>query len=294
MPKQQPKKQHRRLRFSLLQLLSSFVVLILLNVATTTVVTGFVSNPKLAHRRVLSAPGLITTSGPDDRLKWILRCSKNHHHHHASSRFSDILSQTSNSNDNATNNRFKKIQKICQKFALQKKKILWSSMLAFSLFFQVSVGGGVGGVDVGGSHRSRSSTVHTETAATMSTNTNINMAATTKYSKAVSANRRSSTTFHSNSVAKKKLSMTGGAAAASASRVSTSSDNEVTSALDELMLFLRSGGKADILILLMATALIPSICKNWLKMSPILGFLAAGTLLGPNMLNVIGDTHTGE
>ena len=88
--------------------------------------------------------------------------------------------------------------------------------------------------------------------------------------------------------------MTGGAAAASASRVSTSSDNEVTSALDELMLFLRSGGKADILILLMATALIPSICKNWLKMSPILGFLAAGTLLGPNMLNVIGDTHTGE
>ena len=269
------------------------MVLILLNVATTTVVTGFVSNPKLAHRRVLSAPGLITTSGPDDRLKWILRCSKNHHHHHASSRFSDILSQTSNSNDNATNNRFKKIQKICQKFALQKKKILWSSMLAFSLFFQVSVGGGVGGV-VGGSHRTRSSTVHTETAATMSTNTNINMAATTKYSKAVSANRRSSTTFHSNSVAKKKLSITGGAAAASASRVSTSSDNEVTSALDELMLFLRSGGKADILILLMATALIPSICKNWLKMSPILGFLAAGTLLGPNMLNVIGDTHTGE
>lgn len=40
--------------------------------------------------------------------------------------------------------------------------------------------------------------------------------------------------------------------------------------------------------------MIPSICKNWLKISPILGFLAAGTLLGPNMLNVIGDTHTVE
>jgi len=75
-------------------------------------------------------------------------------------------------------------------------------------------------------------------------------------------------------------------------RASKLQDNEVSNAVNDLLRFL-SGGKSDILILLAATAMIPSIFKNVLKISPILGFLSAGMLLGPNMLNLINDKHTG-
>jgi len=67
---------------------------------------------------------------------------------------------------------------------------------------------------------------------------------------------------------------------------------EVKSALSDLSRYM--GPKKDILVLLAATALIPSICVNVLNISPILGFLAAGTLLGPNLFNVIQDTHMVE
>ncbi|GKY90872.1 hypothetical protein MPSEU_000060000 [Mayamaea pseudoterrestris] len=54
------------------------------------------------------------------------------------------------------------------------------------------------------------------------------------------------------------------------------------------------GPKSDTLILLLATALITPLCKNFLHTSPILGFLAAGMLLGPNGLGLITGVHTTE
>jgi CPA2 family monovalent cation:H+ antiporter-2 len=52
-----------------------------------------------------------------------------------------------------------------------------------------------------------------------------------------------------------------------------------------------SGPKADTLLLLLATALITPLCKR-LGTSPILGFLAAGMLLGPNGWGLISGIHT--
>jgi len=54
-----------------------------------------------------------------------------------------------------------------------------------------------------------------------------------------------------------------------------------------------SGAKSDTLILLAATALITPLCKM-AGTSPILGFLAAGMLLGPNGFGVISGIHTTE
>lgn len=54
-----------------------------------------------------------------------------------------------------------------------------------------------------------------------------------------------------------------------------------------------SGPKSDTLILLLATALVTPICKR-LGTSPILGFLAAGMLLGPNGCGFISGVHTTE
>jgi len=53
------------------------------------------------------------------------------------------------------------------------------------------------------------------------------------------------------------------------------------------------GGKSDTLLLLAVTALVPTIC-NTIKMSPILGFLASGVVLGPQGLNAVADIHFTE
>lgn len=62
--------------------------------------------------------------------------------------------------------------------------------------------------------------------------------------------------------------------------------------LNELKSYMK-GPKSDTLLLLLATALITPICKQ-LSTSPILGFLAAGTLMGPNALGWISGIHTTE
>jgi len=53
------------------------------------------------------------------------------------------------------------------------------------------------------------------------------------------------------------------------------------------------GPKADTLLLLLATSLVPPICKK-LNTSPILGFLMAGMAMGPNALGLISGIHTTE
>ena len=54
-----------------------------------------------------------------------------------------------------------------------------------------------------------------------------------------------------------------------------------------------AGVKSDSLLLLATTALIPPLC-NRLGVSPILGFLANGVLLGPNGGNLVADVHATE
>ena len=54
-----------------------------------------------------------------------------------------------------------------------------------------------------------------------------------------------------------------------------------------------AGPKSDTLLLLLATALITPVCKR-LTVSPILGFLASGMLLGPNGWGLISGIHTTE
>ena len=53
------------------------------------------------------------------------------------------------------------------------------------------------------------------------------------------------------------------------------------------------GPKSDTLLLLLSTALITPLCKR-IGTSPILGFLAAGMVLGPNALGLISGIHTTE
>jgi monovalent cation:H+ antiporter-2, CPA2 family len=54
-----------------------------------------------------------------------------------------------------------------------------------------------------------------------------------------------------------------------------------------------SGPKSDTLLLLLATALITPICKR-VSLSPILGFLASGMIMGPNGFGAISGIHTTE
>jgi CPA2 family monovalent cation:H+ antiporter-2 len=63
-------------------------------------------------------------------------------------------------------------------------------------------------------------------------------------------------------------------------------------AMQDLSIFMK-GPKSDTLLLLLATSLITPICKR-LGQSPILGFLAAGMLLGPNGWGLISGIHTTE
>jgi monovalent cation:proton antiporter-2 (CPA2) family protein len=66
----------------------------------------------------------------------------------------------------------------------------------------------------------------------------------------------------------------------------------VTEATTGLSSFLK-GSKTDALILLATTALNTPIC-NKLQISPILGFLSLGLLLGPNGKRIISDVHKTE
>jgi monovalent cation:H+ antiporter-2, CPA2 family len=63
-------------------------------------------------------------------------------------------------------------------------------------------------------------------------------------------------------------------------------------ASQDLMKYME-GPKADTLLLLLATALITPLCKR-VSLSPILGFLASGMLLGPNGWGLISGIHTTE
>ena len=54
-----------------------------------------------------------------------------------------------------------------------------------------------------------------------------------------------------------------------------------------------SGPKSDTLLLLLATALITPLCQK-VNLSPILGFLASGMIMGPNGFGVISGIHTTE
>jgi len=74
--------------------------------------------------------------------------------------------------------------------------------------------------------------------------------------------------------------------------VTRSTSRTLRSALDDLFTFM-AGPKSDTLLLLLATALITPICKK-LGTSPILGFLAAGMLLGPNGCGLITGIHNTE
>jgi len=54
------------------------------------------------------------------------------------------------------------------------------------------------------------------------------------------------------------------------------------------------GSKLDVMLLLLTTAFNAPLCQRVLKISPILGFLGLGLLLGPNGQNLISDIHTIE
>lgn len=66
----------------------------------------------------------------------------------------------------------------------------------------------------------------------------------------------------------------------------------LVSALRDLQEYM-AGPKSDTMLLLLATALVTPLCKQ-AGISPILGFLAAGMMMGPNALGVIGDMHNVE
>jgi Sodium/hydrogen exchanger family len=69
-------------------------------------------------------------------------------------------------------------------------------------------------------------------------------------------------------------------------------ERTLTEAYHDLAEYMR-GPKSDTLILLLATALITPLCQR-VKLSPILGFLASGMLLGPNGCGLISGIHTTE
>jgi len=75
----------------------------------------------------------------------------------------------------------------------------------------------------------------------------------------------------------------------SASRETSRTLVDAVQTLSEYM----RGPKSDTLFLLLATALVTPLCKK-LGASPILGFLAAGMLMGPNGYGIISGIHTTE
>lgn len=71
-----------------------------------------------------------------------------------------------------------------------------------------------------------------------------------------------------------------------------STKRTLSEAFDDLGKYM-AGPKSDTLLLLLATALITPVCRR-LSISPILGFLASGMLLGPNGCGLISGIHTTE
>lgn len=71
-----------------------------------------------------------------------------------------------------------------------------------------------------------------------------------------------------------------------------STTKTIQEAFQDLRKFMQ-GPKSDTLLLLLATSLITPLCKRF-GTSPILGFLAAGMLLGPNGCGLISGIHTTE
>lgn len=71
------------------------------------------------------------------------------------------------------------------------------------------------------------------------------------------------------------------------------SNNIVLAALQGLKSSLTNGPKADSLVLLGTTAFNTPICQK-IGLSPILGFLTLGMLLGPHGLNIIQNVHATE
>ena len=53
------------------------------------------------------------------------------------------------------------------------------------------------------------------------------------------------------------------------------------------------GAKRDVLVILLANALIIPLCKR-AGLSAVLGFLAAGVVLGPNCLSIVSDVKAIE
>jgi hypothetical protein len=74
--------------------------------------------------------------------------------------------------------------------------------------------------------------------------------------------------------------------------ISTETQKTFQDAISDLRKYMK-GPKSDTLILLSATALITPLCKI-VTISPILGFLASGMLVGPNGFGVISGIHTTE
>eukprot|EP00579_Thalassiosira_antarctica_P025889 CAMPEP_0202003330 /NCGR_PEP_ID=MMETSP0905-20130828/8943_1 /ASSEMBLY_ACC=CAM_ASM_000554 /TAXON_ID=420261 /ORGANISM="Thalassiosira antarctica, Strain CCMP982" /LENGTH=933 /DNA_ID=CAMNT_0048560455 /DNA_START=118 /DNA_END=2919 /DNA_ORIENTATION=+ len=74
--------------------------------------------------------------------------------------------------------------------------------------------------------------------------------------------------------------------------LSTQTRKTFKDALSDLNKYMK-GARSDTLFILAATALITPLCKM-AGMSPILGFLASGMLLGPNGFGVISNLHTTE
>ena len=59
------------------------------------------------------------------------------------------------------------------------------------------------------------------------------------------------------------------------------------------MSVVEQGAKRDVLVILLANALIIPLCRR-VGLSPVLGFLAAGVALGPNCLSVVSDVKAIE
>lgn len=97
-------------------------------------------------------------------------------------------------------------------------------------------------------------------------------------------------------VSKKSKSVTpipmASAIKAKAVKKTISSEGEVQNAITDLSKYMQ-GPKSDTLLLLLSTALITPLCKQ-IGTSPILGFLAAGMVIGPNALGLISGIHTTE
>jgi len=77
-----------------------------------------------------------------------------------------------------------------------------------------------------------------------------------------------------------------------AAKVVEGTSKKIKKALVDLQRYMK-GAKTDTLLLLLATSLVTPLCKK-LGTSPIIGFLAAGMVIGPNALGLISGIHNTE